>query len=55
MKNLKVREQGEPNQFVIHTENNKDWAAHIQFNGHFTLPKQREMIGKMVSAIETKD
>lgn len=33
LQNLKSREQGEPNQVVIHTQDSKDWVAHILFNG----------------------
>lgn len=50
--NLKTREQGEPNQFMIETEDGRDWIASVQFNGHFTVWQQREMISKMVFAIE---
>lgn len=52
LKNLKIREEVEPNQYMILTEDQKDWVAHVKFNGHFTVQKQQEMLKRYAVAEE---
>lgn len=50
-----IREQGEPNMYVLINRENNQWMAVVTFNGKYTLERQRELIERFAESLSKKD